>query len=53
MVQMGITIPDLKIGIFHQIQSNEESAIQKVLRMCNLEDGKIAKIFIVMVNNTV
>lgn len=53
MVQMGITIPDLKVGIFHQMQSNEESAIQKVLRMCNLEDEKMAKIFIVMLNNTV
>ena len=53
MIQMGITIPDLKVGVFHQMQSNEEAAIQKVLRMCNLEGEKKAEIFIVMLNKTV
>jgi len=52
-VQMGITIPNLKVGIFHQMKSNEESAIQKVLRMCNLEEGEKAKIYILVYMGTV
>jgi superfamily II DNA or RNA helicase len=52
MVDMGITIPNLKVGVFHQMKSNNESAIQKVLRMCNLEGGETAKIYIFMYEDT-
>lgn len=53
MVNMGITFPNLKIGIFHQLKSSEESAIQKVLRMCNLEGDEVAQIYIFYYKNTV
>jgi len=53
MTNMGITFPNLKIGIFHQMKSSEESAIQKVMRMCNMEDDEIAKIYITYYANTV
>lgn len=52
-LSMGVTIPNLKVGIFHQIRSSDESAVQKVLRMCNLEDGREAQIFICMYSDTV
>tara|TARA_Y100000590_G_scaffold427568_1_gene537874 strand:- start:2126 stop:3229 length:1104 start_codon:yes stop_codon:yes gene_type:complete len=52
MTSMGITIPNLKIGIFHQLKSSEEGAIQKILRMCNWEDGETAKIYIFQYTNT-
>jgi len=53
MANMGITFPNLKVGIFHQMKSNEESAIQKVMRMCNLEGEEKAKIFVIYYANTV
>jgi superfamily II DNA or RNA helicase len=53
MTNMGITFPNLKIGIFHQMKSSEESAIQKVMRMCNMEDDAIAQIYITYYANTV
>ena len=53
MTNMGITFPNLKVGIFHQMKSSEESAIQKVMRMCNLEEDTIAQIFITYYANTV
>lgn len=53
MTNMGITIPNLKVGIFHQMKSSEESAIQKVMRMCNLEQDEIAEIYITYFINTV
>ena len=53
MANMGITFPNLKVGIFHQMKSNEESAIQKVMRMCNFEGEETAKIFVVYYVNTV
>jgi superfamily II DNA or RNA helicase len=53
MTNMGITFPNLKIGIFHQMKSSEESAIQKVMRMCNMEDDSIAQIYITYYANTV
>lgn len=53
MSSMGITIPNLKYGVFHQMKSSEESSIQKVLRMCNWEDGETAEIIIFMYEGTV
>ncbi len=52
MSSMGITIPNLKTGVFHQMKSSEESAIQKVLRMCNWEGDESAQIYIFMYENT-
>ncbi len=48
-----VTIPDLKMGIIHQIQSNEEIFLQRALRCCNLDKGKIAKIYIFVSEDTV
>ena len=53
MTNMGITFPNLKVGIFHQMKSSEESAIQKVMRMCNMEDDNVAQIYITYYANTV
>lgn len=53
MANMGITFPNLKVGIFHQMKSNEEAAIQKVMRMCNLEGKEKAKIFVIYYANTI
>jgi superfamily II DNA or RNA helicase len=53
MTNMGITIPNLKVGIFHQMKSSEESAIQKVMRMCNVEENEIAEIYITYFINTI
>lgn len=53
MTNMGITIPNLKVGIFHQMKSSEESAIQKVMRMCNVEQDEVAEIYITYFINTV
>jgi len=48
-----ITIPNLKVGIFHHLQSSEERAIQRVLRMMNLEKDEKASIWIVVLKDTV
>ena len=53
MTNMGITFPNLKVGIFHQMKSGEESAIQKVMRMCNLEGDEVARIYIIYYKDTV
>lgn len=49
-----ITIPNLKVGVFHQLQSSQEAAAQKILRMCNfVEEDVIAKIYILAYEGTV
>jgi hypothetical protein len=49
-----ITIPNLKVGIFHQIQGQPASATQKILRMCNFVDkNTTAKIYIIYYQDTV
>jgi superfamily II DNA or RNA helicase len=53
MTNMGVTFPNLKTGIFHQMRSGEESAIQKVMRMCNVEEDEKATLYIVYYANTV
>lgn len=52
MVSMGFTAKSLKQAVMHQIQSNEELQIQKMLRACNLEDDKVAEIYITVAKNT-
>lgn len=54
MVSMGITIPNLKIAVFHQLQSSPELAQQKILRACNfVSKDVIAQIYIFVYENTV
>lgn len=53
MTNMGVTFPKLKTGIFHQMKSSEESAIQKVMRMCNIDGKEKAEIYITYFRNTV
>lgn len=53
MLSMGITIPNLKTVIFHQMQGSEESAIQKCLRAMNFDDYRTAEIYVVYYKNTV
>lgn len=50
---MGITFPDLKREVVHQLQSNSETSLQKFLRTCNLEDGREASIIITVYKDTV
>jgi len=52
MTDMGITFPDLKTELVHQLQSNSEDSLQKFLRACNLEDEKKAKIIITVCKDT-
>lgn len=53
MSDMGITFPDLKYEVVHQLQSNNEQSIQKFLRAANLEGDKKAKIVITVYKDTV
>lgn len=54
MLSMGFTDKQLKVGIFHQLQSSEEAAQQKIMRMCNyVEEGVDADIYILAYENTV
>lgn len=53
MVNMGVTIPSLKRAIIHQMISSSEMSLQKVLRICNLEDDSIAKIYVAYYKDTV
>lgn len=53
MSDMGITFPDLKNEVVHQLQSNSETSLQKFLRTCNLEEDKEARIFITVYKDTV
>lgn len=53
MSDCGITFPNLKHGIIHQIQSNEEIFLQRALRCCNLEGDKVAKLFVFVCRHTV
>lgn len=53
MGDTGITFPDLKMEVVHQMQSNSETSLQKLLRACNLEGDKIARIIITVYKDTV
>ena len=53
MSSMGVTFPNLKYAICHQLQSSEELAVQKLLRTMNFDAGKDAVIDIIVANNTV
>lgn len=53
MSDMGITFPDLKREVVHQLQSNSETSLQKFLRTCNLEDDREASIIVTVYKDTV
>jgi superfamily II DNA or RNA helicase len=53
LANAGVTIPNLKVGIIHQLQSNENTAIQRILRMCNLDGNQTAYIYIFYYEETV
>lgn len=55
MLSMGITINNLKLAVIHQLQSNSEISIQKILRTCNIETDleRTAKIWIFQYEGTV
>jgi hypothetical protein len=50
---MGVTIFNLKHAIIHQLNSVEERAIQRILRVMNYEKGNKANIDLLCVKNTV
>lgn len=53
MVDMGVTLSNLKHCIVHQLNSVEERAIQRILRVMNIDGDKIAEIDILCVKDTV
>lgn len=53
MGDTGITFPDLKMEVVHQMQSNSETSLQRLLRACNLEGDKSARIIITVYKDTV
>jgi superfamily II DNA or RNA helicase len=53
MVDMGVTLSNLKHCIVHQLNSVEERAIQRVLRVMNIDGNRIADIDILCVKDTV
>lgn len=52
MSDMGLTFPDLKLEIVHQLQSNSDTSLQKFLRTCNLEGDKEAVIIVTVYKDT-
>ncbi len=50
---VGISIFNLKHAVIHQLQSSSEMSIQKILRVCNLEDDRDAKIYITCYDTSV
>ena len=53
MIDMGVTILNLKHAIIHQLNSVEERAIQRILRVMNYEGNKDARIDIIYIPDTV
>jgi superfamily II DNA or RNA helicase len=52
MVSMGVTIPNLKVTVFNQLKSGENTAVQQAMRAMNLDGDKIATIVIVYLKGT-
>jgi|GEM_PF-6884265 len=53
MVNMGVTIMNLKIALIGQVISSNETSIQRILRVCNLEENRTAHIIIIVVKDTI
>jgi superfamily II DNA or RNA helicase len=51
-ISMGVTILDLKVVVFNQLKSNENTSIQQSMRAMNMEGGRKATIYIVYLRNT-
>ena len=52
-INMGVTILNLKHAIIQQLNSKEETAVQRILRVMNLEGEKKAEIDLFVVKGTV
>ena len=52
MVSMGVTIPNLKVAVFNQLKSGENTAVQQAMRAMNVDGNKMATIIIVYLKNT-
>lgn len=52
-INMGVTILNLKHAIIQQLNSKEETAIQRILRVMNLEGDRKATVDVFCVKNTV
>lgn len=52
MSSVGVTLP-VKNIVIHQLQSNSEMSLQKILRACNFEKGKVAQIYITCYKNSI
>lgn len=53
LANAGVTFNGLKVGVIHQLQSNDMTAIQRILRMMNYDKGKVAQIHIFVYEGTV
>lgn len=53
MLEEGITIPNLNIGILVSYDSSRISLIQKLGRILRYEEGKEAMLFVLVIKNTV
>jgi superfamily II DNA or RNA helicase len=53
MIDMGVTLKNLKYCLAHQLNSKEERAIQRILRVMNIEGDKKAEIDVLCVKGTV
>lgn len=52
MSDVGVTIPNLKTIVVHQLQSNSETSIQRFLRACNLDEDKEARVIVLAYGDT-
>lgn len=52
MVSMGVTIPKLKVTVFNQLKSGENTAVQQAMRAMNIEGTKMATVFIIYLKGT-
>lgn len=51
-ISMGVTILDLKVAVFNQLKSNENLAVQQILRTMNVENNRKAVIYIIYLKNS-
>lgn len=52
MASVGVTVPNLKCCIFHQMNSSSETGMQSIMRACNYQDGQKAVIYILCYQDT-
>jgi len=52
MASVGVTIPNLKCCIFHQMNSSSETGMQSIMRACNYMEDEKAIIYILAYQDT-